>query len=227
MGGWGEFILAGLMFLGSHAIASMPRAKGALVGMLGQRGWVLAFSMISTLLLFWVILSAGRAPCVMLWPQQIWQRWLVNIAMPVAIMLASFGIGAPNPFAFEGGHGFDPERPGIVGLTRQPLLWALLIWAGAHLVANGDLAHVVLFGILAFFSAIGMRAVEARNGRQFGQTKRARLSARTSLLPGLALITGRWHPRGLPSIWRLIAAFAAWAVLLHLHGPIIGVSPLP
>ncbi|KEO54224.1 NnrU family protein [Thioclava pacifica] len=228
MDGWSEFILAGMLFLASHAIPSMPKLKAALVRRLGPRGWVIAFSLLSTGLLFWVIYAAGRAPYVEIWPQEIWARWLVNLAMPMAILLGSFGLGTPNPFAFEGRTtGFDPVHPGIAGLTRQPLLWAIAIWAGAHLVANGDLAHVILFGAFALFTAMGMRTLEARKRRQMGETTWQRLSARTAMIPGAALLAGRWRPQRWPSPIRLVAAVLVWAALYHLHTPVIGVSPQP
>jgi uncharacterized membrane protein len=228
MNGWGEFFLAGFAFLASHAIPSMPRLKGALVATLGARGWTIAFSTLSTVLLFWLIFAAGRAPYVELWSQDSWARWLVNIEMPFAIVLGSYGVGAPNPFAFEGrASGFDPTRPGIAGLTRQPLLWAILLWASAHLIANGDLAHVILFGAFALFTGAGMRALEARKRRVWGAADWQRLSAHTALIPFAALLCGRWRPKALPSPLRLIVAVGVWGALYSLHAPVIGVSPQP
>jgi uncharacterized membrane protein len=186
------------------------------------------FSLVSTGLLLWVVWAAGRAPFVPLWDQTPASRWGVNIAMPMVVALAAFGTAAPNPFAFEGrATGFDPDRPGIAGLTRQPLLWALLIWACAHLWANGDLAHVVLFGSFALFSLAGMAMVERRRRRLMGPDAWARLTARTGLIPFAALLAGRWRPQGAPSLPRLALAVLAWAALWGLHAPVIGVSPTP
>ena len=196
--------------------------------LLGPRGWTLAFSTLSAVLLFWLIFAAGRAPYLELWPQTQASRWLVNIAMPLAIGLGSLGVAAPNPFAFEGrAQGFDPARPGIAGLTRQPLLWALLIWAGAHLVANGDLAHAILFGSFTLFTLAGMRALERRKRRQWGAAEWHRLTAHTALMPGAALLAGRWRPTAPPSLIRLAVALALWAALWLLHAPVIGVTPAP
>lgn len=228
MTGWIEFTLAMALFMGSHRIPAALGVKAPMVRALGQRGYVVAFSLASTLLLLWVIWAAGRAPFVPLWDQSPASRWAVNIAMPVVVALAALGTAAPNPFAFEGRRaGFDPDRPGVAGLTRQPLLWALLIWSGAHLWANGDLAHAILFGTFALFSALGMRIVEARRRRETGAAEWARLTAHTALVPFAALLSGRWRPRALPSLPRLAMALLAWAALWHLHAPVIGVSPAP
>ena len=228
MGGWTEFVLACVVFMATHAIPAQPRLKAALVARLGSRGYGIAFGTLAVVLLFWLIYAAADAPHVALWPQAGWMRWLLNIVMPVVIVLSSYAIAAPNPFAFEGrSTGYDPAHPGIVGLTRQPLLWALVLWAGAHLIANGDLAHAILFGGFLVFSLTGMRAMETRLARRWGQPEFDRLASQTALLPFAALISGRWRPAGWPSPWRLAIALLAWMGLWHLHAPVIGVSPSP
>jgi uncharacterized membrane protein len=96
-----------------------------------------------------------------------------------------------------------------------------------HLLVNGDLAHAILFGAFAVFAFAGLRAMEARKRRNWGMAEFDRLAARTSDWPFQALIAGRWRPQTGPSLARLALAVVIWAALLHLHGPVIGVSPLP
>ena len=227
--GWIEFALAMGLFLVSHRIPAALGLKEHLIRRLGARGYLFLFSLGSVLLLWWVIVAAGRAPSVALWDQTPAARLAVNLAMPVVVLLTVFGVAAPNPFAFEGRpDGFDPQAPGIAGLTRQPLLWALLLWSSAHLWVNGDLAHVFLFGSFAVFSLLGMKIVERRRARQAGPAEWARLSAHTGLLPGAALLSGRWRP-GLAKggIVRFTFALAAYAALYHSHEIVIGASPAP
>lgn len=226
--GWIEFAIAMALFMASHRIPAALGAKERLVAALGPRGYTVLFSLISTGLLLWVIWAAGRAPVVPLWPQSGAARWAVNLVMPLVLALIAFGTAAPNPFAFEGrAQGFVPERPGVAGLTRQPLLWGLLLWSLVHLWANGDLAHVILFGSFAAFSLLGLRIVEARRRRVLGAERWARLSAHTGLVPFAALLSGRWRPAAAPSLPRLALAILAWAALWALHAPVIGPSPAP
>lgn len=226
MAGWGEFVLAYAAFLLSHVIPTRPAIRDPAAAVLGQRGFTLAYSLLSVVLLTWLIVAAGRAPYVGLWDHAVWQRWVVNLAMPVALALVVFGLGAPNPLSFGGrAAGFDPDRPGVAGVARHPLLWALLLWASAHMIANGDLAHVLLFGGFALFSAMGMRMIDRRKRRRMPDW--AQLAARTSAFPFAALMTGRWRPRGGPSVWRLAVWLAVWLALLWLHLPVIGADPLP
>ncbi|WEF23956.1 NnrU family protein [Paracoccus sp. S3-43] len=136
MSGWGEYLAAWACFLGAHLIPALPGPRGWLVARLGRRGYLVAFSLLSIGLLSWLILAAGRAPHVHLWDQPLWSRWLVNIAMPLAILVAVLAVGLSG------------------------LIVAFTLWAGAHLVANGDLAHAILFGGMLVFALSGV----ARSG---------------------------------------------------------------
>jgi len=226
--GWGEVTAAFAAFFASHALPARPALKARVVAVLGRAGYGVAFSALSTALLYWLVVATGRAPYVELWAPAVWQRWVVNIVMPLVVALATFGVAAPNPFAFEGrAAGFDPARPGIAGVTRQPLLWALLLWSLAHLAANGDLAHGLMFGAFAALAAAGFVLVERRRRRGMGDAEWARLTARTGLVPFAALMAGRWRPKGGPSLVRLILAVAIWWGLIWLHPWVIGPSALP
>lgn len=228
--GWGAFAAAFAVFLLSHALPARPSVRRALVARLGERGYLALYSLVSLAVFAWLMVAAGQAPFVPLWDFAPWQLWVPPIAMAGACLLAAFGIGAVNPLSFAGrsGAAFDPDQPGIAGVARHPLLWAIVLWAASHAVPNGDLAHVLLFASLAGFSLAGMAVIDRRKRRQMGTAAWAVLAARTSFWPAAALVSGRWRPRpALPSPRRLAAAALAYLVLLLLHLPVIGVSPLP
>lgn len=126
---WAEFALALAAFLGSHVIPA--RLRGPLVARFGKRAYVIGYSLLSLGLLYWLIVAAGRAPFVEIWPQWPWTRWLVNIVMPLAVLAAALG--------------------GMGGL-----MLAFCLWSGAHLLANGDLAHVILFGLMLAYAVLGL-----------------------------------------------------------------------
>ncbi|MCZ0960487.1 NnrU family protein [Paracoccus sp. EF6] len=132
MSGWGEYGAAWACFLGAHMIPALPGPRGWLIGRLGRRGYLAAFSLLSIGLLYWLILAAGRAPHVPLWDQPGWSRWLVNVAMPAAVLVAALARGMSG------------------------LVAAFALWAGAHLVANGDLSHAILFGGMLAFALSGL-----------------------------------------------------------------------
>lgn len=228
-GGWGEFLFAVAAFFASHALPARPGLRRRLTGAVGERAYLVGYSLLSLAVLGWLIAAAGRAPPVILWTHAPWQAWAPTLAMPLACLLIAFGAGVANPFSIAGGGpaAFDPDRPGIAGLTRHPLLWAMILWAGSHLVPNGDLAHVLLFGSFAGFAALGVVMLDRRRRRAWGAAEWARLARRTGAVPGAALVAGRWRPRAWPDARRLVLAVALWLALMLLHEAVIGVSPLP
>ena len=230
MAGWIEFIAAFAVFMASHAIPARPNVRGLLVAAIGEGPYLALYTLVSLVLLGWLVTAAGRASFVPLWGNASWQAWVPLIAMLPACLLVAFGLGAANPLSLGARRRaiFDPVRPGIAGVTRHPLLWALAIWAGSHIVPNGDLAHVILFGAFAGFALVGAMALDRRSRHRLGDLEWQRLARRTSFLPFAALASGRWRPSGFrPDFRRIAAATLLYAVLLGLHPSMIGVSPLP
>ncbi len=226
---WAEFGGVMLLFLGSHAIAALPRLRNAAIEKLGPVPYRTLYSLLSVALLVWLIRAAARAPYIPLWEIADWQFLVPNMAMPAVCLLIAFGIAAPNPFSLGGRRaGFSSEMPGIAGLSRHPLLWGLAIWAMAHMVPNGDLAHVILFGLFASYAIAGTIMFDRRRQKEFGRAVWAQLAAHTSNLPGAALCAGRWKPhwRDLNPI-RLGGGVLLYVSLLALHQQVIGVSPWP
>jgi uncharacterized membrane protein len=224
MGGWGEYAAAWAVFLASHMLPARPRWRARLAGPLGERGFTLAYSLASVLVLGWLVAAAGRAPFVPLWGWAAWQAWVPNVVMPVACVLLALGAGIPNPFSIGGARNeaFDPARPGVLALTRHPVLLAILLWAAAHVPPNGDLATVSLFGAFAAMSLFGMRALDARRRRAWGEGRWRAMAAGT----------GTWRIRGAGLGWRPVAlrmvlGLGLWLSLLALHPLVLGVPPLP
>ncbi|MGP1356471.1 NnrU family protein [Roseicyclus sp.] len=217
--GWGEYALAFGAFFLSHSLPVRPPLRPWLVARLGRAGFGVAYSALSLAVLAWLIGAAGRAPYVPLWDWAPWQNHVpLAVMLPVSILLA-LAVARPNPFSFGGvrNAAFDPGRPGVVALTRHPLLLALTLWAGAHVVPNGDLAHVVLFGSFAAFALLGGRLLDRRRRREMGEAWHRLDAARR-----------RW-PR--PESWpraamRVAAGIALHAALLWLHPRLFGVAPL-
>ena len=216
MGGWGEFGAAMAVFLASHGLSARPAMKTPLVRLLGRGGFTLAYSALSLALLGWLIVAAGRAPWVPLWPLEDWIRWLAGALMLAACLVAAQALMGANPLSFVSRAApFDPERPGIAGLSRHPLLLALTLWALAHLLANGDLSHLLLFAPMAGFALAGMPMIDRRKRRQMPDWA---AQARNAPLMG-------WPRRGLP--WApMVVGVALWLGLLVLHPLVFGVTPL-
>ena len=166
---WAQFAAALIAFLATHSIPARPAIRRALLARLGGRGYMALYSLLSLAVLVWLIWAAEHAPRIALWSFAPWQLWVPNIAMPLACVLIAYSFASPDPFSITGRNaaGFAPNRPGIAGVTRHPLLWAITLWAAAHLVPNGDVAHVILFGLFAVFGLLGMAIFDARKRREW------------------------------------------------------------
>lgn len=219
-GGIGQLVLAVAVFLASHSLTNRPtfraRAEAALGG---SRGFTIAYSLVSLLLLAWMIAAYVAAPMVLLWGQAPWMRWVPPLVMPVACVLAVAGLTTPNPFSIgPGGRGFDPARPGILRLTRHPVLVAAGLWAGAHVIPNGDVAALILFAPLLLLALAGPRMLDRKRRRTMGFEHWSRLAAIPFDAVAMVRETG----------WKRIAGgLALYVALLHLHQPVIGASPFP
>lgn len=220
--GWVEFICAFCVFFLSHAVPVRPPMRPWLEAWLGARGFTLAYSLLSLGVLAWLVGAAARAPVVPLWDWAGWQNHVVlTLMLPVCLILG-LAIARPNPFSFGGARneGFDPARPGIVRLSRHPLLLALALWAAAHLMPNGTLAHVILFATFALFALFGGKLVDRRKKRALGDDWAVVLD-RTRETPLVQAF-----PLG-ETFLRLLAGGGLYLLLIWLHPLLFGVSPLP
>ncbi|WP_424968118.1 NnrU family protein [Dinoroseobacter sp. S375] len=218
--GWTELGVAFAVFLLSHAIPVRPPVKPWLVARLGQGGFTILYSMLSLAVLVWVIGAAGRAPVVPLWPQMPILQGGAMVGMLVVCLGVALSIGVPNPFSFGGGDParYDPKAPGVIRLTRHPLLLGLALWGVVHVLANGDLAHVLLFGLFAGFAGLGTRILDRRRQREMGP-QWAELDVQRRSAP---LSLGGFGPLTL----RLLAGLGLFLLLWALHGPVIDVVPM-
>ncbi|PTE21982.1 NnrU family protein [Cereibacter changlensis JA139] len=228
--GWLSFFAALFLFFATHFLPARGGLREALIARLGRRGYFALYGGLSVALLAWLVAAAARAPYVELWPNLPWQRWAPTLVMPVALFLVVAGIRLPYPYTLGGRRDrpFNPLYPGFAAVTRHPLLWALALWSGAHLLPNGDLAHVILFGSFLGLSLAGMRVFDARARRAMSPDD-ARIAFRaTELLSPLPLFSAIWRENNESALSvRLVIAIILWAVILWWHQTVIGVSPLP
>ena len=170
MSGWLTFAAVFALFFATHSIPVRPPVKRRLVKHLGTRGFAVSYSTLSLLMLALLIWAAQQAPFVLLWAEAPWHRPVIWLGMFIACLTLTVSISRPNPFSFGGWNNdsFDPLNPGIIGYLRHPLLGVLALWAALHLLVNGDLAHVLLFGTLSLFALAGHRIVDMRKKRILG-----------------------------------------------------------
>lgn len=222
-----EFLIALALFLAAHVIPARTGLRERLVARLGERAYLIGYSLLSLALLWWLIAAAIRAPAIPLWPASLTSYQIALVLMLPASMLLVGGALGPNPLSVGFVRlGYDPAAPGLVGVTRHPLLWGFALWAAAHIFPNGELVPLVMFGGFGLFALLGMLVVDRRKRRRMG-SEWDRLAAPTSAIPFAA-----WASRPAARRWRLGAALttllggvALYLALLWLHPRVIGPDP--
>jgi uncharacterized membrane protein len=216
-------ILATLVFLGIHALPATP-LRAVAVRALGEGAYLGLFSLASLAVLVWMGLEYKRAPFEGLWPG----LRLVPIAvLPIAFVLLACGLLARNPTLAGQSAALksaDPAR-GMIRVTRHPVMWAIMLWAAAHILAIGSLQAVIFFGGLLLLAAAGTTLQDARKAKQLGEEWK-RFAALTSNAPFLAAAQGRnrvvWREIG----WtRPTMGIVLFVVLLYFHAWLFGVRP--
>lgn len=218
-------IVAGLAFAGSHVLLSSTRLRGALRDQLGENGFLAIYSLTAIVTFAWFVAAYAGAPRTVLWRTTAWMALVPVALLPLAAILLVAGYSTPNPTAvtMERRARADDPAPGILCVTRHPVMWAIGLWAIAHLVANGTVRGVVFFGLFALLSLGGTVLIDRKKRLALGSNW-VRLAQVTSNVPFFALLAGRtplrWREIGL---LRVIAGLLLYAVLYRAHPLLTGV----
>jgi len=218
-----QLSIACLVFLALHVVPSTP-LRPALAGAIGERAYLGLFSLASLAGIVWMVLAFKAAPSAALWPAL---RHLPAAVMPFALILVVSGGMTPNPSAVGAAKLLDRDDParGILRITRHPIMWGIMLWAGAHLLARGELKSTLFFGSFLLLAAAGTVLMDRRKAAMYSErwTRYARL---TSNVPFLAIAQGRnrtaWREIGLRKI---IIALVAFALLVQFHPWLFGARP--
>lgn len=217
-----------LLFVGGHFLLSALPVRTRLVAVLGEKGFLAGYSLISLLAFVGMVWAYNRAPYVNLWGTPLWTRWLSLLLLLPAFMLAVAGVTTKNPTAVgqESAAGDENVAVGIVRVTRHPLMWGVALWGIAHLLANGDVASLLFFGSLVLLALAGTVHIDRRL-RVLAGADYERYRARTSHLPFAAIVTGK-QQLVFSEIGhaRMLAGMALYAAFLVAHGELFGVMPL-
>jgi uncharacterized membrane protein len=220
-----ELAAAAVLFVGVHFLLSSLPIRSRMIGWIGQRGFLALYSVIALALFGWLIWSFRLAPYLFVWGSPEWARMVVFAVMPIALMLIVVGYLTPNPSAVFGDYVLkrDDPAPGIFKVTRHPVMLGIALWAATHLIANGDVAGILLFGSLFILAAGGIAHIE-RKRHVSGDSNWQSLVMVTSIVPFAAILAGRNRLTLAAFDWmRLALGLALYAVLLFLHGPAFGV----
>ena len=188
------YLIAGLvLFLGVHSVRIVADDwRTARIAHLGAGAWKGLYALASIIGFVLIVYGYGvsRQAPVDLWMPPAWTRHVTSLlTLPIFILLAAAYV--------PGTH--------IKAKLKHPMMLSVKLWALAHLLSNGRLADVLLFGGFAVWAALAFRAARQRD-RQQALTYQASGLSRDFIVVAIGLV-----------------AWAAFA--FYLHGALIGVRP--
>ncbi|NMM07943.1 NnrU family protein [Polaromonas sp.] len=189
----GMLILGLVLFLGVHSTRIVADGwRTAMMARLGQGAWKGLYALLSIagfVLLVWGYGLARQQP-VTLWQPPAGMRHVAALLMLIAfVLLAATYV----------------PRNALKARLHHPMVLSVKVWALAHLLSNGNLADLLLFGGFLLWAVLSFRAARARD-----RATQARYPAGTVAGTAMTLLVGivAW------------AVFAFWA-----HAVLIGVRP--
>jgi uncharacterized membrane protein len=189
----GMLILGLVLFLGVHSVRIVADDwRSQTIAKRGEGAWKGLYSLLSILgfgLIIWGYGLARQQP-VVLWMPPVAMRHIASLLTLIAFILL---VAAYVP------------RNGIKARLHHPMVISVKVWAFAHLLCNGNLADVVLFGAFLVWAALDFRAARGRDR-----------AAQTVYPAGSAMAT----------VITVVVGSVAWlGFALWLHGMLIGVRP--
>ena len=143
-------LLAGLIvFMGIHTLPWLPGARSSLIASLGEGRYRGLFALLSFVGLLMIILGMRGIAFVPVWEPPVWMHSVTAVLVFPALYMV---IGRRT--------GSNVRR-----LTAHPMLWGISLWAGGHLLSNGDMASMCLFGAFFIYAQLDMAINNHRGAR--------------------------------------------------------------
>lgn len=151
------FILGLVLFFGIHMLPFYPEYRALIIekmdnDMVDEEGlYKLVFGIISLLGLIFIGIGKGSMEFIGLWDTPVFFRYVAVVLIPVSfiLMVAAY---MPN---------------NIKRYVPHPMLTGVIIWAATHLMVNGDVAAIILFGSFVVYSIV---AIKLANRRQYDES---------------------------------------------------------
>ena len=126
-----------IIFFSIHLVPIFP-IKNILINRLGENKYKGLFSLIALLGLLIIIYGFSRADFYPIWDPLPYSKEIALALMPISMIL----LAAAN------------IQTNIKKFIKHPMLIGILIWSFVHLIANGDLRSIILFGSFGTYALI-------------------------------------------------------------------------
>ena len=132
-------ILGLVVFFGVHTLTTQREARARLIASFGDGGYKIGYSLVAAIglaLIVWGFAHYRSAGMIDVWEGLVPARALVILRhITVALMLPAVILVVASYI-----------RGRIYTTLKHPMLAGVKLWAAAHLLANGDLGSIILFG---------------------------------------------------------------------------------
>ena len=212
MGGLTMLAAASASFVGSHFILSHP-LRAPLVARIGERGFILVYSLVAVATLGWMAHAYRTAPPEPLWWEPGDGLWIAAslVMWLAAVLFAGSLVGNPALPAPGAGAAARKAPRGVFRITRHPMMWAFALWGFVHIAVWPSIASLILCGAIIILALVGARLQDAKKAALMGDDWR-HWSSVTSYWP---------FARGfaLPGAGAIVGGTAFWLLATWLHTP--------
>jgi len=141
-------MIAGLVvFLGAHTLTTQREIRARIIASTGEGTYKIVYSLVSVVGLALIVWGFARYRATGMYP--VWDPPVALRHIAVALMLPAVILVVASYI-----------RGRIYATLKHPMLAGIKLWAAAHLLANGDLGSIILFGSFlgwAVFDRISMK----------------------------------------------------------------------
>jgi len=126
-------ILGLVLFFGVHTLTTQREVRARVIASSGEGGYKIGYSLVSALGLVLIVWGFAHYRTTGMWeiwtPPTAFKHLTVALMLPAVILVVASYI-----------------RGRIYTTLKHPMLTGIKLWAAAHLLANGDLGSIILFG---------------------------------------------------------------------------------
>ena len=194
-------ILGLILFLGAHSVRIWADGwRNQTIEAYGEKAFKGVYALVSIFGFYLLVVGYGEARLqpLVLWNPPIFTKHISMLLMLLSSILLIAAYIPRNHFKMRLGH---------------PMVLSVKVWALSHLLANGNLADLVLFGSFLIWAVLNFRSARARDR---AQVQNSDANEEAPLKPNL-----------LATLIALFGGMGLWAVITFvLHAKVVGVAPM-
>ena len=196
-----QLILGLILFLGAHSVRILADGwRDQTIAAYGEKAFKGVYTLVAILGFYLLVVGYGEARLqpLVLWNPPIFTKHISMLLMLLSSILLIAAYIPRNHFKMR---------------LKHPMVLSVKVWALSHLLANGNLVDLVLFGSFLIWAVLNFRSARARDRTQ---VQNSDANEEAPLKPNL-----------LATLIALFGGMGLWAVITFvLHAKLVGVAPM-